>query len=359
MHSSSPGASPARSSAATWTKCAPPPGSSSCCSQSTWDTYGVGGGPQVAVVALAAVREPGGLVGRRSFRLDRALNVIGRPWLVVALLLVMSTASAAVAAVSAASVTTAETIAKRVRMPMLLLELAGAERRPPYPRRCLDGASVGSRIVRDAAGPAGESRSSLTPNTDRRTDRRPSTPPASIAPAPLQRPPVRWFGNDRHRPPPAARQRLIDSRYAEPLDVTALARVAHALARPLQPRVPAGVRRDAPPVPADPTAGAGGGAAALDRPDGDGDLPRVGLTSVGSFTTSFGRALRHVADRLPGAYPPAAARATIPTCVLMAQARGRVRSRSTFSRSQPHATATSAGRRPPTQEVRHAQADAP
>jgi transcriptional regulator GlxA family with amidase domain len=47
----------------------------------------------------------------------------------------------------------------------------------------------------------------------------------------------------------------------------------------------------------------------------------VGLQSVGSFTTSFGRAFGLSPTAYREAHPPAAARAHIPTCVLQAYAR--------------------------------------
>jgi len=47
----------------------------------------------------------------------------------------------------------------------------------------------------------------------------------------------------------------------------------------------------------------------------------VGLRSVGSFTTSFGRAFGMSPTRYRAAHPPALTRAYVPTCVLMAQAR--------------------------------------
>jgi AraC-like DNA-binding protein len=40
----------------------------------------------------------------------------------------------------------------------------------------------------------------------------------------------------------------------------------------------------------------------------------VGLTSLGSFTTSFGRAFGMSPDAYRRAYPPAAARARVPSC---------------------------------------------
>ncbi len=47
----------------------------------------------------------------------------------------------------------------------------------------------------------------------------------------------------------------------------------------------------------------------------------VGLSSVGSFTTSFGRAFGLSPTAYRNAHPPAASRARIPTCVLQAYAR--------------------------------------
>ena len=47
----------------------------------------------------------------------------------------------------------------------------------------------------------------------------------------------------------------------------------------------------------------------------------VGLRSVGSFTTSFGRAFGLSPTTYRAAHPPAAARLSIPTCVLQAYAR--------------------------------------
>jgi AraC-like DNA-binding protein len=53
----------------------------------------------------------------------------------------------------------------------------------------------------------------------------------------------------------------------------------------------------------------------------------VGLRSVGSFTTSFGRAYGMTPTEYRAAYPPAVSRARIPTCVLQTYAR---RASSTF-----------------------------
>jgi AraC-like DNA-binding protein len=47
----------------------------------------------------------------------------------------------------------------------------------------------------------------------------------------------------------------------------------------------------------------------------------VGLRSVGSFTTSFGRAFGVSPTAYRAAHPPASTRARVPTCVLVAWAR--------------------------------------
>ena len=47
----------------------------------------------------------------------------------------------------------------------------------------------------------------------------------------------------------------------------------------------------------------------------------VGLTSVGSFTTSFGKLYGMSPTAYRAAHPPASHRARIPTCVLQAYAR--------------------------------------
>jgi AraC-like DNA-binding protein len=49
----------------------------------------------------------------------------------------------------------------------------------------------------------------------------------------------------------------------------------------------------------------------------------VGLRSLGSFTTSFGRAYGMTPTEYRAAHPPAALRVRIPTCVLMAWGRPR------------------------------------
>jgi AraC-like DNA-binding protein len=53
----------------------------------------------------------------------------------------------------------------------------------------------------------------------------------------------------------------------------------------------------------------------------------VGLRSVGSFTTSFGRAFGTSPAAYRAAHPPAAHRARVPTCVLLAWARPQPNSR--------------------------------
>ena len=114
---------------------------------------------------------------------------------------------------------------------------------------------------------------------------------------------------------------LADARYREPLDVAALARVAHLSPAhfsrefrrafgesPHQYLLTRRLER----------------AAALLR-NTDRTIPNicatVGLRSVGSFTTSFGRAFGLSPAAYRAAHPPASRRARIPTCVLLAYAR--------------------------------------
>jgi AraC-like DNA-binding protein len=114
---------------------------------------------------------------------------------------------------------------------------------------------------------------------------------------------------------------LADARYREPLDVPTLARAAHVspahftrefrrafgetphrylLTRRLE-RAAALLRN-------------------TDRSVADICLS-VGLTSVGSFTTSFGKLYGMSPTAYRAAHPPASHRARIPTCVLQAYAR--------------------------------------
>src|SRR5712691_3312922 len=114
---------------------------------------------------------------------------------------------------------------------------------------------------------------------------------------------------------------IVDARYREPLDVQALARAAHLSPAhfsrefrrtfgetPHQYLLTRRLER----------------AAALlrntDRTVADICLT-VGLRSVGSFTTSFGRMFGLSPTAYRAVYPPAATRARIPTCVLQAWAR--------------------------------------
>jgi AraC-like DNA-binding protein len=114
---------------------------------------------------------------------------------------------------------------------------------------------------------------------------------------------------------------LIDSRYFDPLDVAALARAARLS--------PAHFSREFRRAFGEPphhyllTRRLERAAALLrttDRTIADICL-MVGLRSVGSFTTSFGRRFGASPAAYRTAHPPAAAYALIPTCVL--QARGR------------------------------------
>jgi AraC-like DNA-binding protein len=128
---------------------------------------------------------------------------------------------------------------------------------------------------------------------------------------------------------------LIDARYAEPLDVSALARAARAspahFARsfrrafgetPHQYLLTRRMER----------------AAALLR-NTDHSVARicieVGLASVGSFTTSFKGTFGVTPTAYRAAHPPVAHRAPIPTCVLMAWTRplGRADSEKTGRRA--------------------------
>ena len=61
----------------------------------------------------------------------------------------------------------------------------------------------------------------------------------------------------------------------------------------------------------------------------------VGLRSVGSFTTSFGRAYGQTPTEYRAAFPPAITRAVIPTCVQLAYARPKSSRFGEDSRSTP------------------------
>ena len=114
---------------------------------------------------------------------------------------------------------------------------------------------------------------------------------------------------------------LADARYREPLDVRALARAAHLS--------PAHFSREfrrafgEPPHKYLLTRRLERAAALLrntDRAVADICLA-VGLRSVGSFTTSFGRAFGLSPTAYRAAHPPASSRVSIPTCMLQAYAR--------------------------------------
>ena len=128
---------------------------------------------------------------------------------------------------------------------------------------------------------------------------------------------------------------LMDARYFEPLDVKALARAArlspahfsrefrrafgeaphqYLLTRRME-RAAAMLR-------------------STDRPVAD-ICFAVGLQSVGSFTSTFGRVFGCSPTAYRAAYPPASTRARIPTCVIRAYARPRSSTFGEDSRTQP------------------------
>jgi AraC-like DNA-binding protein len=114
---------------------------------------------------------------------------------------------------------------------------------------------------------------------------------------------------------------LVDARYHEPLDVLALARAAHLS--------PAHFSREFRRAFGDTphqyllTRRLERAAALLRNTDRSvADICfLVGLRSVGSFTTSFGRAFGLSPSAYRVAYPSATRRARIPTCVLQAYSR--------------------------------------
>lgn len=127
--------------------------------------------------------------------------------------------------------------------------------------------------------------------------------------------------------PPARRllraKDLIDARYREQLDVPALARAARLSTAHFSREF----RRSFGETPHQylPTRRLERPAALLrntDRTVTDICLT-VGLRSIGSFTTSFGRAFGMSPTAYRASYPPAATRARIPTCVLQVYARPR------------------------------------
>jgi AraC-like DNA-binding protein len=128
---------------------------------------------------------------------------------------------------------------------------------------------------------------------------------------------------------------LIDARYREPLDVPALARAAHLS--------PAHFSREfrrafgEPPHQYLLTRRLERAAELLRNTDRSvADIcVAVGLHSVGSFTTSFGRAFGLSPTAYRAEHPPAAGRIQIPTCVLQAYARPRSSTFGEDSRLRP------------------------
>jgi AraC-like DNA-binding protein len=114
---------------------------------------------------------------------------------------------------------------------------------------------------------------------------------------------------------------LMDARYAEPLDIPAIAQAARLS--------PAHFSREFRRVFGEPphqyllTRRMERAAALLRTTDRSvADICfTVGLSSVGSFTTSFGKTYGVSPTAYRAAHPPAADRARIPTCVLRAWAR--------------------------------------
>src|SRR5437763_2172034 len=128
---------------------------------------------------------------------------------------------------------------------------------------------------------------------------------------------------------------LIDARYREPLDVPALARAAHLSPAhfsrefrrafgetPHQYLLTRRLERSAALL------------RTTDRSVSDVCLA-VGLTSVGSFSTSFGRTFGLSPTAYRAAHPPASGRVRIPTCVLQAYTRPRSSAFGEDSRGRP------------------------
>jgi transcriptional regulator GlxA family with amidase domain len=114
---------------------------------------------------------------------------------------------------------------------------------------------------------------------------------------------------------------LVDARYREPLDVAALARTAHLS----EAHFSREFRRAFGESPHRYLLTRRLERAAVLLRQTDRSIPEicfaVGLRSVGSFTTSFGKAFGRSPAAYRDAHPPAAARAPIPTCLIQAWGR--------------------------------------
>ncbi|HET7758378.1 MAG TPA: helix-turn-helix transcriptional regulator [Gaiellaceae bacterium] len=114
---------------------------------------------------------------------------------------------------------------------------------------------------------------------------------------------------------------LVDARYREPLDVAALARAAHLS----EAHFSREFRRAFGESPHHYLLTRRLERAAELLRQTDRGIPEicfdVGLRSVGSFTTSFGKAFGRSPAAYRDAHPPAAARAPIPTCLIQAWGR--------------------------------------
>ncbi len=133
---------------------------------------------------------------------------------------------------------------------------------------------------------------------------------------------------------------LVDARYHEPLDVSALARAAH-----LSPaHFSREFRRAFGETPHQYLLTRRLERAAFLLRNTDRSVAeicaRVGLSSVGSFTTSFGRAFGLSPTRYRAAYPPASSRVRVPTCVVQAYARPHS---AVFEKTAAHAAASVLG----------------
>ena len=114
---------------------------------------------------------------------------------------------------------------------------------------------------------------------------------------------------------------LVDARYREPLDVSALARAAHLS----EAHFSREFRRAFGETPHRYLLTRRLERAAELLRQTDRSIPEicfdVGLRSVGSFTTSFGRAFGRSPAAYRDAHPPAVERAPIPTCLIQAWGR--------------------------------------